>query len=116
MTDVNGLWALFRANQRRPPVRRLGLISIAGAAVPAAVALGLWLAGEPADGRAGPWARALWPVFFLLLGLALLLSGLSDLRPATDRKSISRLRLLSTAMRIASFAVWGVSLVGLYVA
>jgi hypothetical protein len=55
-------------------------------------------------------------VFFLLLGLALLLSGLSDLRPATDRKSISRLRLLSTAMRIASFAVWGVSLVGLYVA
>jgi hypothetical protein len=116
VSDVQGLWAHFRANQRRPPVRRLGLISIAGAAVPAAVALGLWLAGEPGDERVGPWAPTLWPIFFLLLALALLLSGLSDLRPPMDHQGISRLRLLSTAMRVLSFAVWGASLLGLFVA
>jgi hypothetical protein len=115
VNDGEGLWAIFRANLQRPPDRRLGRNAIAGAVLVGALGIGLWLTGQPGDGRMGPWAKTLVPLYFLLLALAALLSGLSDLRPATDRPGIVRLRMLSTVMRIAAFAVWGTGVVSLYV-
>jgi hypothetical protein len=110
-------WAsLLRATHQRPPNPRLGRFTVAGAALPAALAIGLWLTGQPGDERMGPWGLILLPLFFLLLALATLLSGLSDLRPTADHRGMVLLRLLSTALRIASFAVWGISVVSLFVA
>jgi hypothetical protein len=77
-----------------------------------AVGVGIWLAGEPGDDRLGPYG-ALLPLFFFLTGLSVVFSGLSDLRAPAERATILRLRLVSTAVRIAAFGTWMITLIGL---
>lgn len=77
-----------------------------------AVSVGLWWADQPGDDRLGPYGELL-PLFFFLTGLSCLFSGLSDLRAPAEQATILRLRLVSSAVRLAAFATWMITLIGL---
>jgi hypothetical protein len=113
MNNTQAPWAGMRERLYRPPDRGIGLIAVVASAAVAAVAIGLAFVGEPSDGRMGPYARFLTPAFVLLTALSSLLSGLSDFRSASDMKRIVHLRMLSTAIRIVAFAVFGTMFLGL---
>jgi hypothetical protein len=102
----------LRARHQRPPDRRIGFISLAGAWIIMAVAVGLRLAGEPSDGRIGPYEE-LTPLFIFLVGLSGVFSGISDLQAPAERATILCLRLVSTTLRLAAFATWMITLIGL---
>ena len=91
------------------------MISLAGAVAFMAVGVGLWLAGEPGDDRLGPYGSLL-PLFFFFTGLSAVFSGLSDLRDPAKWATILRLRLVSTAVRLAAVVIWIIMLIGLLAA